>query len=479
MTRAHLLLLLFPAACSGGGGSSAPLSAFNAPLELVLVRTETGDEHRTTELLIRSVQGLGDRRVAPHSGREIGVRSSPDGTTVAYTRQRQRDDPTSQEIFVAPVDGSAEELRLTFDTAIDDGPCWSPDGARLLFSSDRSGERRLWTIDADGQNLALFLADGPARDPDWNGPTDRILFSRLDASTSRWQLFSVQADGTGLLQITDGGAGTDDLEAAFAPTGATALFRRVLGPDHSELWQVDLAGGQAIPLQQGNIEARFPRWSPLGDRLFVSLSFPDAGRKGLRLHELDGQGADPVLLQPDARYQWFGCDVLPDLGVRPAREAPQLFDYPVGHVRVDGVVTLGSVASLRMKDGNPLMVATVPFNDRQVAAVRVESPLPIGDPLRVVRLRVRVVAAVQRADGDTVLRLTLRNHVERRNDTVVEIAPGGTGWQTLEFCVGSHAHIDRNGWINAAIIADVAPGDRTELWVDHFEIEFTLEQAVN
>ena len=33
-----------------------------------------------------------------------------------------------------------------------DDPTWSPDGTKIIFSTDRSGKNELWIMDRDGRN---------------------------------------------------------------------------------------------------------------------------------------------------------------------------------------------------------------------------------------------------------------------------------------------------------------------------------------
>jgi len=43
-------------------------------------------------------------------------------------------------------DGSGEVNRIIRDTANDMHPCWSPDGTRLAFTSDRTGNDEVWVV---------------------------------------------------------------------------------------------------------------------------------------------------------------------------------------------------------------------------------------------------------------------------------------------------------------------------------------------
>ena len=57
-----------------------------------------------------------------------------------------------EDLFVVRNDG-ADQRQLTNDSFKDRGPAWSPDGKRIAFYSDRSGQYELWSINADGSGL--------------------------------------------------------------------------------------------------------------------------------------------------------------------------------------------------------------------------------------------------------------------------------------------------------------------------------------
>jgi Tol biopolymer transport system component len=90
---------------------------------------------------------------------EVAV--SPDGRYLAYDAP-QTDNPSHRDIFFLSADGSREGILI--EHPADDYPlAWTPDGRTLLFSSDRSGQPCIWTIEVvDGkpQGLPRMLKSG-------------------------------------------------------------------------------------------------------------------------------------------------------------------------------------------------------------------------------------------------------------------------------------------------------------------------------
>ena len=90
---------------------------------------------------------------------------SPDGFQMAFDR--------SGEIYEIDADGADEE-QLTTNEACDSEPAFSPDGDKIVFSSDRpapsdgSTDYELYIVDADGTDVRQ-LTNNSAMDilPDW------------------------------------------------------------------------------------------------------------------------------------------------------------------------------------------------------------------------------------------------------------------------------------------------------------------------
>jgi hypothetical protein len=476
--RTAILSSILLAGCGGalgggggggdGGGTGEPLSPRDDPAELVFCRDRTGT-FSDAQIRRAAANGLGDDRVLDRTGIERDVRIAPDGVRIAFVRERRNNAPQSRELFVGTVDGSAAELRLTVDEATDEDPTWAPDGARIVFSSDRFGGRPLLLrIDPAGQAAAPLYDDGSEqRHPDWSWTDGRIAFARRSGNGPS-EIWVVDADGRVAAPVTDGGPAGTDRDPAWAPDGRSIVFVREAFGGGSHLSRVDLRSGVVDDLSPADGTWTDPRWSPRGDRLFVVGDRPAHGILGPRLWTMRPDGSDRFLLFGDERYRHLGVDVLP--GIRPAPSGTaEWIAADLEQARISnslGSASRGRTDFVLAADGRGFGITTVAQTGREIAGLELEVRLPVLDPRDVRAVEFQVVAAVADPTPGSLLRLALRNHVARRNDTVVELTPTGTSSQTFGFTVAGLQHVDRGGHVRLGVLVD-NPGDTpTELLID-------------
>lgn len=481
--RASVALLgLSVAACSGGGGDSSPLGADALP-EVLACRARIDEPFNFAEIVVRDGRNLGFNRVSDRAGTERAARLHADGVTVVFARERDGGDPASREIFVSTIDGSRGERRLTQNSVPDDEPCWSPDGLRILFTAERNAVRGLWLIDADdgGNETALVVtpigsSDGEA---DWNAATDRVAWSRKGID-GRHALWIANGNGTAAIPLTDGGPttgdGAGDRAPAFSPDGQRIVFVRRIGADIASLCLCDVLTGAVTIRLQPNGDVNWPRFSPAQDRVFFGLAEPALGRGTLRLAIVPVLAGDATLLWPDKRWRLEGLDLFPSLPVPPAAAAAVPLDVLGAQLQfAAGAGVSGGRQQLVAEEGDELAVLTAVFDDREIAAINCRFDLPVLLPTSVLELQVRVIARSTRADGDSMLRLSIYNPADERFDTVVEL-PAATAARELTFATSSLRHVTREKQLRFTVIGDLAPGTQAELRIDRVEVMLVPRQ---
>ncbi|MBL8751511.1 MAG: PD40 domain-containing protein [Planctomycetes bacterium] len=469
--------LLLVAACSPGPGSN-PVDAAG-PLPALVCRSRIDSPFQFAEIARRSEQNLGTSRVADRTGTERNVRVHPDGRTVVFARERSAGDAGSRELFVSSTDGSTSERRLTSNDDFDDEPSWSPDASRIVFSSERTSPRSLWTMDvASGAATQFLPPPSGSRDgePDWSRATGRIVWSRRDQN-GRHSLWIAQDDATGVVPLTDGGpasgADTGDRAPAFSPDGSRVAFVRRAGAATAVLCTVDVATFAVATLVLPDGDVATPRWAPLGDTIWFGIREEARGRTAMRLATIPATGGTPVLQWPDDRWQLEGLDLTGELPPAPTGNAAVALDVARAVLEIAaGGAAFGVRDQLVDADGDAFRVTTATSSSRQIAGINCRFDVPVTAADDVLELRIRTVARATRGGADCFLRTSIYNPVDERFDTAVELPIGDTTSRTLEFRTSSLRHITRERQLRITVIADLAPGAAAELLVDQVAVEF-------
>ncbi len=161
---------------------------------------------------------------------------SPDGRRVAFPSNRSGE----WEIWLADPDGS-NAVQLTFVRAISGAPRWSPDGERIVFQSNPEGQFEVYVIPAAGgkpQNLTSH----PASDfrPSFSRDGKSIYFT--STRTGQRQIWKMPASGGNASQVTNNGG-----FAAFESPDGTYVYYNERMDTPSPLWRLPTSGG--VPLK--------------------------------------------------------------------------------------------------------------------------------------------------------------------------------------------------------------------------------------
>lgn len=95
---------------------------------------------------------------------------SPDGTQIVFEFGHLASSEREQEaqIYIINIDNPADPIQLTTEGAVNQCPSWSPDGSRILFSSNRGGDHDLYSMNPDGSDQKpLLVIPGDEFCPVW------------------------------------------------------------------------------------------------------------------------------------------------------------------------------------------------------------------------------------------------------------------------------------------------------------------------
>lgn len=144
---------------------------------------------------------------------------SPDGSQIAYSGRTLRRGVANRTIFVVEVDGSERPTVLDGHW---EGVSWSPDGRRLVlagFPDAQDPTFDLYTSDPDGSRLSRLTHDASIeRTPSWSPDGGRIVYS----TETDPGIFVMAADGSDVRRLTD--RRDWDLLPVWSPDGAWIAF---------------------------------------------------------------------------------------------------------------------------------------------------------------------------------------------------------------------------------------------------------------
>ena len=133
---------------------------------------------------------------------------SVDDTTVTPPVASILDGPIAfvhhRDIYLIYPYGS-NRTQLTGNSGRNKNPSWSPDGAKIAFTSDQAGTWDVYVINSDGSDQINLTTHETADDyPTWSPDGTKIAFvSRRDGNASDQEIYVMNADGTGQTRLTN------------------------------------------------------------------------------------------------------------------------------------------------------------------------------------------------------------------------------------------------------------------------------------
>lgn len=276
-------------------------------------------------------------RFTTTKGTWMSLDVSPDGQTIVFD--------LLGDLYTVPI-GGGTATRLTSGLPHDMAPRFSPDGKRVVFVSDRSGDDNLWLMNADGTDpVQLTKGIGSTYlSPDWTPDGQYIVVSRsapLSGLEKLW-LFHVRG-GTGL-PLVEGPGGLKMMGPAMGPDERYVWYAQRFGawqynailPQY-QVGVYDRETGTMTTMTSRYGSAFRPAVSP--DGKWLAYGTRHDAETGLRLREL-ATGEERWLAYPiqrDDQESIANMDVLPGYSFTPDSKAVVIsYGGEIWRVSLDG-----------------------------------------------------------------------------------------------------------------------------------------------
>jgi tricorn protease len=169
------------------------------------------------------------------------------------------------DIFSAPAEKGGTRNLTHSSTAHDKFPRWSPDGSRVAFISDRSGEEEVWVAAQDGLSAPEQLTTGGSAmrySPEWSGDGRKIAFSDKDG-----KVYILTVANKQLTQIADAPRGqVNDYE--WSPKGNFLAFSYAGANGFSSVYIYDTVNNKLNRVTDPMFSSFNPAFDPSGDYLY-------------------------------------------------------------------------------------------------------------------------------------------------------------------------------------------------------------------
>jgi TolB protein len=253
----------------------------------------TSEEFGFGEVMVMRPDGSRRERLTTDQAVYAAPVVSPDGQSIAVASFRGG---SWNGIYLLDRFGKGRTTLVSHST-FDGSPAWSPDGTKLAFRSELPGPYgsygRIFIVNRDGTGLRQLTpevtAGGYKYDdgPSWSPDGTRLVFTRTG------ELSLINADGTGL--ISTGVLGT---YPAWSPDGTQIAYGGVLGNGTDGIFVMDMSFSSRRLTAAGPQDGT-PRWSGDGHQLV----FQRAGGPVLQIYRVDADGSGETKLSTVTQHE--------------------------------------------------------------------------------------------------------------------------------------------------------------------------------
>ncbi len=196
---------------------------------------------------------------------------SPDGARILF----ESNVTGNWEIWMMDLeglqDGGGHLTRLTDNQNLDRMPSFSKDGRFIAFISDRDGDYEVFRMNRDGSNpVQLTFDEVPEIHPYWSADGTKIVYNRKVDGKRLYEIRMINPDGSGDTSVLKDGELNS--YAQMSPDGRLVVFDKWVDNDENngEIFVLELESGRLTRLTDNHQYDGYPAWFPDGQRIIYA-----------------------------------------------------------------------------------------------------------------------------------------------------------------------------------------------------------------
>ena len=232
-------------------------------------------------------------------------------------------DATKRDIYVLDFKDLSVNPIVT-SPGIDEAPSFSPDGKKIVFHSDLTGEKQIYLVNYDGMDLVqLTSGKGPNENATFSPDGKKIIF-QSSRNVSGSEIYLMNSDGTKQEPLLIGGeyAADKNVTPRISPRNTEALYVTNAQWPGWDIMLYDFNAKESKSLTQGLGSYIRPAWKPDGGSFAFSYGsgndidiwYAEKGNSNpFPLVRREGRDLDPCW-SDDGKLLFFAGEVVPGQG---------------------------------------------------------------------------------------------------------------------------------------------------------------------
>lgn len=233
---------------------------------------------------------------------------SPDGARLVFTSPCgiKKDSYQGSDLYIINADGSGLEQLPSSPGGGDFEPAWSPDGQYIAFTSMRDGYMQIYSYTvADGsvRRLVNTKLNKNTRQPAWSPDGKKIVYTYQRISS--YELWMMSALGSNETQLFTSGDTLSNIYPVWSPDGAFILFsqQKVEEFTFPTLFSIKAGASNspALEVNMGVLSVEDVDYSPGGNW----IAYESGGDRGYHVLYSTPSGANQARITEDVTFDDF------------------------------------------------------------------------------------------------------------------------------------------------------------------------------